>query len=79
MTLVESVVPWVPPSANTLSLRMIARRIATLVDASTAEKNRLHAAGFVAASNSVIRSDIKANLRQLDHHIAGLAKQAISP
>jgi len=70
-------VPWVPPSANALSLRMIARRIAALVDASTAEKNRLHAAGFVAACNSVIRSDIKANLRQLDRHIVALAKHAV--
>jgi transposase len=69
---------WCPPSDNALILRSIARRITAMKQTTTAEKNRLHAAEFLAAASPVIRRDIEVNLRHLIRRIDSLAKHAVS-
>jgi transposase len=70
-------VRWQPPSDNALALRTIARRITSMVQASSAEKNRLHASNYLSAANSVIRRDILVNLRHLQRRITSLAQNAL--
>lgn len=69
---------WQPPSDNALILRTIARRITAMTQNRTAEKNRLHAAEFLAAASPVIRRDIEVNLRHLDRRIDSLAQHAVA-
>jgi transposase len=69
---------WQPPSDNALILRTIARRIGSLRQAATAEKNRLHAAEFLAAASPVIQRDIIVNLRHLERRMRSLSRHAIA-
>ncbi len=69
---------WCPPSENALVLRTLARRITAMTQVRTAEKNRLHAAEFLAAASPVIRRDIEVNLRHLTRRMEGLARYAVT-
>jgi transposase len=70
--------PWTRPSDNSLILRTIARRIVALTQDATAEKNRLHAADFIAAASPVIRRDIQVNLRHLERRLGSLTDHAVT-
>jgi transposase len=70
--------PWNRPSDNAIILRTIARRIVAMTQSATAEKNRLHAADFLAAASPVIRRDIEVNLRHLERRLSSLADHAIT-
>lgn len=70
--------PWTRPSDNSLILRTIARRIVALTQDATAEKNRLHAADFIAAASPVIRRDIEVNLRHLERRLSSLTAHAVT-
>lgn len=68
---------WRPPSENALAVRTLARRIWAMVQLTTAEKNRLHAAEFVGEAGKVIRRDIEQNLKQLTRRIDALTEAAL--
>ncbi len=68
-------VPWHPPTIEKLELRALARRIASLTQMRTQEKNRLHAATR-CAELKVICNDIEVNIRHLDRRIEQLENQA---
>lgn len=70
--------PWQPPSEDALAVRTLARRISAIVEVSTAEKNRLHAAEFSGEAGKVIRRDIEQNLRQLKRRIDTLTRAAMA-
>jgi transposase len=70
--------PWKPPSTNALALREIARRIAAMKQSASAEKNRLHAAGFLGDTGRLIRKDIEVNLTHLERRIHLLAEHAMT-
>lgn len=69
-------VPWTPPSAAVLGLRMLARRLHDVVCQTTAEENRLHAAQATQATPSFILDDIKTAIRQLEERETRLIAQA---
>ena len=68
-------VPWHPPAPEKLQLRALGRRIASLTQMRTQEKNRLHAANS-SIELKVIRNDIEVNIRHLDRRIEQLQNQA---
>ncbi len=68
-------VPWHPPTIEKLELRAFGRRIASLIQMRTQEKNRLHAAEYLA-EGKVIRNDLEVNIRHLDGRIEELERQA---
>ena len=68
-------VPWRPPTIEKLELRGYARRIASLIQMRTQEKNRLHAAEY-SATGKAICNDIEVNIRHLDRRIEQLEKLA---
>jgi len=68
-------VAWHPPVTEKLELRAFGRRIASLIQMRTQEKNRLHAVEYSAASKA-IRNDIEVNIRHLDRRIEKLENQA---
>ncbi len=68
-------VAWHPPTIERLELRAFGRRIASLIEMRTQEKNRLHAVEYITASK-VIRNDIEVNIRHLDRRIEQLEDQA---
>ena len=68
-------VPWRPPTIERLELRGFGRRIASLIQMRTQEKNRLHAAEFTAEGKA-IRNDIEVNIRHLDRRIEQLEQHA---
>ena len=69
-------VAWTPPSAPTLALRGVARRIAGLVVARTQERARLHAATASDALSALVQRDIQQHLRELERRIATLRRDA---
>lgn len=68
-------VPWQPPTPQRLQLRSITRRIDSLVDTITQEKNRLHAAS-ASELTAAIRKSIKLHLTQLERHVETLRAEA---
>ncbi len=68
-------VPWCPPSEEKLQLRTFARRIATLIEMRTEEKNRLHAAKSTDMFDCV-REDIKATIAHFDERIGCMRGRA---
>ncbi len=68
-------VPWHPPTIEKLELRAFARRIASLIQMRTQEKNRLHSASSCAELKSIC-NDIEVNIRHLDRRIEQLGNQA---
>jgi transposase len=71
-------VPWQPPRAEVLQLRTIARRIEALTQECTAEKNRLHACDCTASTPAAVRTDVEANLENLQGRIARLTEHAVN-
>jgi transposase len=68
--------PWQPPAPESLELRAIGRRLADLTDLITQEKNRLHAASFVASLAPAVQRDIQAHLEHLDKQLKALQREA---
>ena len=69
--------PWQPPRAAALQLRAITRRIRALTHASTAEKNRLHAAGSSQTIPTILRRDLQSSIRHLQNSIQRLRQEAL--
>lgn len=67
---------WVRPTANTLALWAIARRLEVLTVQRTAEKNRQHAAHVSEAIPAVVRREIARSLRELEKAITRLREAA---
>jgi transposase len=69
-------VAWEAPRAAVLELRELGRRLSELVQASTDEKNRLHARNTSGNSSTVI-ADVRQHLVQLDSRIKQIEKAAL--
>lgn len=69
--------PWARPSANTLALWAIARRLEALTALCTAEKNRRHAAGVSQSIPATVRRDIAQSLRFHQRAMKQLRQQAL--
>lgn len=69
-------VAWEAPRAAVLELRELGRRLRELVQASTDEKNRLHARNTAGKSSTVI-ADVRQHLAQLDSRIKQMEKVAL--
>lgn len=68
--------PWQPPRPESLELRAIGRRLADLTDLITQEKNRLHAARFVASLAPAVQRDIQTHLQHLEAQLKALEREA---
>lgn len=69
---------WIPPSKQALELRSITRRIRSLVNDRTREKNRLAAVTATDALADILRRDIEDSITQLDARIARLQVAALA-
>jgi transposase len=69
---------WARPTANTLALWAIARRLAALTRERTAEKNRQHAAQVSQTTPVVVRREIARSLRQIEASILRLRQAALA-
>ena len=69
-------VAWHPPSAATLQLMAVARRLEALTDMLTAEKNRLHAASLSSALPALVRRDIVRSIQNHERAIERLTQAA---
>ena len=69
-------VAWRPPSAATLQLVAVARRLEALTDMLTAEKNRLHAASLSAALPAIVRRDIERSIQNQQRALERLSRAA---
>jgi len=67
---------WQPPALEVRQLRALARRMATLTEERTAERNRLHALVASKEQPAVVRRDLELSVRQLTRRIAGILKEA---
>jgi len=67
---------WKPPSAASLALHALARRLRELVEIQTAEKNRQHAAGLTQTTPTAVRRDLARSLRAQQRAIERLTAQA---
>jgi len=67
---------WQPPSRAALQLTAVTRRLQTLTEQATAEKNRGHALAATAASSTVVVADVKRSLRAIEKAQARLARAA---
>jgi transposase len=68
---------WQKPSEAAMELRGISRRIKTLTDACTAEKNRLHAACASKTTPAVVRRDIQNSITHHQKSIHRLTAEAL--
>ena len=68
---------WQRPSSSALELRGISRRIKTLTDACTMEKNRLHAAKASRTIPTIVRRDIQDSIANHQKAIRNLTTQAL--
>ena len=68
---------WQRPEQTALELRGISRRIRTLTDASTMEKNRLHAAKASRTTSAIVRRDIQETITRLQRSLTRLTKEAL--
>lgn len=69
--------PWQPPRDEVLSLRLIARRLASLSKQRTRAKNQLHAAKASQCTPAVVREDIELTIDQLERQIQRLRDAAL--
>jgi transposase len=69
---------WQPPPQRALAFRSLTRRIRTLVNDRTREKNRLEAIDATEAFPEAVRQDIEAHIRQLDERIERLREAAVA-
>ncbi len=68
---------WQPPPQEILDLRGISRRITSLSNSMTRERNRLHAAEGQSELTDVIAEDIRVQLRHLAESIESLNGEAL--
>lgn len=68
---------WQRPSATALELRAISRRIKSVTQACTAEKNRLHAASVSKTTPRIVRLDLKKSIDRHQKSIASLTAAAV--
>ncbi len=68
---------WKRPSGAALELRAISRRIKSVTQARTAEKNRLHAASASKTTPKIVRRDIQQTIARHQKSIAGLTAEAL--
>lgn len=68
--------PWEPPAPECFELRTLVRRITTLTDLRTAEKNRLHALGRCGEGAQAAAQSVEAVLECLDAEIERLRTKA---
>jgi transposase len=69
-------VPWRPPSAATLQLLAVARRLEALTGMLAAEKNRLHAASLSEALPALVRRDVLRSILTQQRAIERLTRAA---
>jgi len=67
---------WVAPSAHCFALCAVTRRLETLTEQSTAEKNRLHAASLSVAFPPAVRRDLQRSVRSIQRALARLTREA---
>jgi transposase len=70
-------VVWARPSQERLHLRQIARRISSLIEETTAEKNRLAAAQATGETPKLVLCDIGEGIEQLERRVAKLEAAAL--
>lgn len=68
---------WQAPSAATLELREVGRRLSELVQSATDEKNRLHARRASGVSATVM-ADVREHVAQLEARIVRIEKAALA-
>ena len=68
---------WSPPSLEVFALCAVVRRLETLTEQGTAEKNRLHAAQLSAAVPDAVRRDLRRSLRSITRAIQRLTREAL--
>ncbi len=68
---------WTAPSPQAFALCAVARRLETLTEQCTAEKNRLHAARLSAVIPVAVRRDVQRSVRSLERAIARLTQEAL--
>jgi transposase len=68
--------PWTAPSPAAFALCALARRLETLTEQCTAEKNRLHAAHVSVAMPSAVRRDLQRSVRSIQRAIGRLTREA---
>jgi transposase len=68
---------WHRPESSAMELRAISRRIKTLTDACTMEKNRLHAAKASGTIPTIVRRDIQDSIANHQKAIRNLTAQAL--
>ncbi len=68
-------VEWAPPPQAGLELRAASRRLDSLSNMLTREKNRLHAAGATKTTTSIVSDDLKSSIKHLEGRIERLVKK----
>lgn len=68
---------WEPPEARALALRALTRRLRTVINDRTREKNRLKTALASTQTPDILVEDIRAHLGELDQRIERLKQGAI--
>ena len=68
---------WQPPSAAALALRALARRLSSLTEMQTAEKNWLHAACLTETTPAAVRRDLERSLRAHRRALDRLTREAL--
>lgn len=67
---------WQPPRPQVRELRAVGRRLRTLAEERTAERNRLHAVKVSREHSEVVRDDLELNIRHLTERMAAVLEQA---
>jgi len=67
---------WSAPSPQAFSLCAIARRLETLTEQCTGEKNRLHAAHLSVAIPAAVRRDLQRSVRSIQRALVRLTREA---
>ena len=67
---------WVAPSLPCFALCAVSRRLETLTEQCTAEKNRQHAASVTVAIPAAVRRDLQRSVRSIQRAIVRLTKEA---
>ncbi len=68
-------VEWVPPSQAALELRAASRRLDSLSNMLTREKNRLHAARATKTTISIVSDDLKSSIKHFEGPMERLIKK----
>lgn len=68
---------WTAPSPSAFALCALARRLETLTEQCTAEKNRQHAAQLSMATPLAVRRDLQRSVRSIQRAILRLTREAL--